>query len=71
MTEGEELWRQVALRMWGRLMGGNGGGSGGGGVSYDSTAVGLGVPGMGFRDAVRSMVGGVWTNAFRVCVFVT
>ena len=58
----------MALRMWGRLMGGSGsgsgtGGSGGGGVSYDSTAVGLGVPGMSFRDAVRSMVGDVWTDA--------
>ena len=49
---------------------GGGSGGGGGGVSFESTAVALGVPGMGFRDAVRAMVGDVWTNAFRVCVFV-
>lgn len=65
MTEGEELWRQVAIRMWARLMGsrrrppllGSPPGCG-----YEATGVGLGVPGMGFRDAVRSMV-----RALNVC----
>lgn len=71
--EGEELWRQVALRMWGRLMGDGSGSTGGGGrrPCYDSTAVGLGVAGMSFRDAVRSMVGTECFGRMRLSVCMT
>lgn len=101
VTRGEELWRQVALRMWGRLMGqrpqpllpdgvrcdylvtgsmmydrwshartltsSNKQGAASS-LAYDPTTVGLGVPEMSFRDAVRSMVRRTYIGMRRACI---